>query len=119
LVGKIAGVGLTTAEIVFVGDPKCRVAVVVRETAEHGVLSASSAGVLDHRLMDLTHLPRHTALRPGQNVQTSGLGGIFPAGLPVGTVVDHRSVGYGLYTEARVKLSADTCRLNEVIVIFP
>jgi rod shape-determining protein MreC len=119
LVGKTADVGLTTAEIIFVGDPKCRVAVVVRETAEHGVLSASSVGVLDHRLVDLTHLPRHTALRPGQTVLTSGLGGVFPAGLPVGTVVDHRSVGYGLYTEARVKLLADNCRLSEVMVLFP
>lgn len=119
LVGKLANVGLTTSEVIFVGDPKCRVAVVVRETAEQGVLSASSAGVLDHRLVDLTHLPRHTALRPGQNVFTSGLGGVFPAGLPVGTVVDHRSVGYGLYTEARVKLSADTCRLNDVLVLLP
>ena len=111
--------GLTTAEVVFVGDPKCRVAVVVRETSEHGVLSSSSVGVLDHRLMDLTHLPRHTALKPGQRVFTSGLGGVFPAGLPVGTIVDYRSVGYGLYTEARVKLSADTSRLNEVLVLFP
>ncbi len=119
LVGKTAEVGLTTAEVVFVGDPKCRVAVVVRETAEHGVLSSASAGVLDHRLVDLTHLPRHTALRPGQSVLTSGLGGVFPAGLPVGTVVDHRSVGYGLYTEARVKLAVDTSRLNEVVVLFP
>jgi len=119
LVGKTADVGLTSSEIVFVGDPKCRVSVVVRETAEHGVLSASSAGVLDHRLVDLTHLPRHTALRPGQTVLTSGLGGVFPAGLPAGSVVDHRSVGYGLYTEARVKLSADTCRLKEVRVLVP
>ena len=119
LVGKIGEVGLTTAEVVFVGDPKCRVAVVVRETSEHGVLSSSSVGVLDHRLMDLTHLPRHTALKPGQRVFTSGLGGVFPAGLPVGTIVDYRSVGYGLYTEARVKLSADTSRLNEVLVLFP
>jgi rod shape-determining protein MreC len=75
--------------------------------------------VLDHRLVDLTHLPRNTALRPGQIVSTSGLGGIFPPGLPVGTVVDHRSVAYGLYTEARVKLLADTSRLREVMVILP
>lgn len=119
LVGKIGEVGLTAAEVVFVGDPKCRVAVVIRETGEQGVLSAPSSGVLDHRLVDLTHLPRHTALKPGQSAYTSGLGGIFPAGLPVGTVVDYRSVGYGLYTEARVKLSEDTSRLREVMVLLP
>jgi rod shape-determining protein MreC len=119
LVGRIDAVGPSTSEAILIGDPKCRVAVVVRETGEHGVLSSVSAGVLDHRLVDLTHLPRNTALRPGQTVFTSGLGGLFPAGIPVGTVVDVRSVGYGLYTEARVKLGADTSRLHELLVLFP
>lgn len=119
LVGKTGEVGLTTAEVIFLGDPKCRVAVVVRETGEQGVISATSVGVWDHRLVDLTHLPRHTLLRPAQSVYTSGLGGVFPAGLPVGSIVDHRSVGYGLYTEARVKLAEDTSRLREVLVILP
>jgi rod shape-determining protein MreC len=119
LIGRIDAVGPSTSEAILIGDPKCRVAVVVRETGEHGVLSSVSAGVLDHRLVDLTHLPRNTALRPGQTVFTSGLGGLFPAGIPVGTVVDVRSVGYGLYTEARVKLGADTSRLHELLVLFP
>ena len=61
LVGRVAEVGPSTAQVVFVGDPKCRVAVVVRETGEQGVITAPSAGVLDHRLVDLTHLPRNTS----------------------------------------------------------
>jgi rod shape-determining protein MreC len=119
LVGRVDRVAHATAEVVLVGDPRCRVAVVVRETGETGVLTTHSAGVLDHRLVDLTHLPRNFAVRPGQSVFTSGLGGVFPPGLPVGTVVDTRSVGYGLYAEARVKLHADPARLREVIVLLP
>jgi rod shape-determining protein MreC len=92
---------------------------VIRETGEHGIISASSAGVLDHRLVDLTHLPRNVSLRAGQTVYTSGLGGLYPPGIPVGTVVDSRSVAYGLYTEARVKLAADSSRLREVMVLMP
>lgn len=119
LVGRLGAVGPFSSEVVLIGDPKCRVAVVVREAGENGVLTTLSSGVLDHQLVDLTHLAGHTALQPGQTVFTSGLGGIFPAGLPVGTVVDWRSVGYGLYTEARVKLYADTSRLREVMVVRP
>ncbi|MBE7498781.1 MAG: hypothetical protein HS113_00395 [Verrucomicrobiales bacterium] len=33
--------------------------------------------------------------------------------------MDTRSVGYGLYSEARVKLVADSSRLREVLVIWP
>ncbi len=119
LIGRVTDVGFSTAQVVFVGDPKCRVAVVVRETGEQGVITAPSAGVLDHRLVDLTHLPRNSALKPGQTVFTSGLGGVFPAGLPVGSVVDSRTVGYGLSTEARVNLFADTSRLAELLVLLP
>ncbi len=119
LVGKTGAVSHATAEVVFIGDPNCRVAVLVRETGEMGVISAMSSSVLDHRLVDLTHLPRNSSLKAGQTVYTSGLGGVFPAGLPVGTVVDSRSVGYGLYTEARVRLVADTSRVREVMVLFP
>jgi rod shape-determining protein MreC len=119
LVGRVGQVGFATAEVILVGDPKCRVSVVVRETGENGVLSARSSGVLDHRWVDLTHLPRNTALKPGQTVATSGLGGVFPPGIAVGTVVDSRSVGYGLYTEARVRLTVDSSRLSEVMVMLP
>ncbi|MBM3879782.1 MAG: rod shape-determining protein MreC [Verrucomicrobia bacterium] len=119
LLGRVLEVGLTSAQVVLLGDPQCRVAVVVRETGESGVITAIASGVLDHRLVDLTHLPRNSALRPGQTVYTSGLGGLFPAGIPVGSVVDARSVGYGLYTEARVKLAADSSRMREVMVLFP
>jgi rod shape-determining protein MreC len=119
LVGRTGEVGLSRTQVLLVGDPKCRVAVLVREAGENGVISAVSSSVLDHRLVDLTNLPRHSALRPGQTVQTSGLGGIFPAGIPVGTIVDARSVGFGLYTEARVKMATDTSRLREVLVLMP
>jgi rod shape-determining protein MreC len=119
LVGRLGTVGPVSSEVILIGDPKCRVAVVVREAGENGVLTTLSTGVMDHRLVDLTHLARNTALQPGQTVFTSGLGGVFPAGLPVGTVVDWRTVGYGLYTEARVKLYADTSRLREVMVVLP
>jgi rod shape-determining protein MreC len=119
LVGRTGEVGHTRTQVWLVGDPKCRVAVLVREAGENGVITAFSTSVLDHRLVDLTNLPRQSALRPGQTVQTSGLGGVFPPGIPVGTIVDSRSVGFGLYTEARVKMAADTSRLREVVVLMP
>ncbi len=119
LVGRVGEVAYASSEVVLMGDPKCPVSVLVRETGENGVLTLSSSGVMDHRIVDLTHLPRNTALKAGQTVYTSGLGGVFPAGIPVGTIVDSRSVGYGLYTEARVKLTADSSRLREVMVILP
>jgi rod shape-determining protein MreC len=58
-------------------------------------------------------------VKPGQKVVTSGLGGIFPKGIPIGQVLDSQSVEFGLYVEARVKLAANLNGLEEIWVLMP
>jgi len=70
-------------------------------------------------LVDLTYLASSANLKPGQNVVTSGVGEIFPKGIPIGQVVDARAVEFGLYTEARVRLCANLGSLEQVWVLFP
>ena len=69
--------------------------------------------------MDLSYLPRQSQLRAGQRIVTSGEGGVFPPGILVGYLVDFRSIGYGLYQEARVKVSVRMNALEEVFVKVP
>jgi rod shape-determining protein MreC len=118
LVGRVSLVSLYTSQVVLVGDQNCRVSALV-ENATHdmGILSAS--GPLDTSLVDLGYLSNSANLRPGENVVTSGLGGIFPKGIPIGQIVDAQSVDYGLATEARVKLNANLGALEQVWVLFP
>jgi len=119
LAGRTWWVGLGTSQVLLLGDPKCHVAVEVRDTGEQGVLTRSASGSMDPRLVTMGYLPPSASLRSGQIVVTSGLGGVFPAGIPVGRIVDWRSVSYGLYTEARVKLFVDSSRLKHVLVLLP
>ncbi|HEV2327358.1 MAG TPA: rod shape-determining protein MreC [Verrucomicrobiae bacterium] len=116
LVGRISSVGYTRSQVILVGDPKCRVSALVQDPAQDtGILSAS--GPLDSSLADLTYLPGTADLKPGQLVITSGIGGVFPKGIPLGQVVDARQVDFGLYSEARVKLNANLGSLEEVFVL--
>jgi len=118
LVGRVSSVGLTRSQVVLMGDPNCHVSALVENPAhDMGIVSAS--GPLDTSLVDLTYLSGSASLKPGQNVITSGLGGVFPKGIPIGQVVDSRPVEFGLYTEARVKLSANLGALEQVWVLFP
>jgi rod shape-determining protein MreC len=118
LVGRVNSVSLTRSQIVLIGDPNCRVSAIVDNNArDMGVIIAS--GPVDTSLVQLTYLASSANLKPGQNVLTSGLGGIFPKGIPIGLVVDSRSVEFGLYTEARVKLNANLGSLEQVWVLFP
>jgi len=119
LVGRIGAVSLTRAQVILLGDPACRAAALVQNPArDQGIINAGAA-VLDPSLVNLGFLSRNAILAPGQNVVTSGQGGIFPAGIPLGTIVDFRAVEFGLYTEARVKLAANLSALEEVWVLFP
>src|SRR5262245_3108540 len=115
LVGRISEVSETRAQVLLIGDPKCRVAAEVQETRENGVVYAGS-GVLDSSLVQLGYLSRSSVLKPGQTVRTSGLGGLFPKGILIGQIVDFRTVDFGLYTEARVKLAVNLNVLHEVFV---
>ena len=68
--------------------------------------------------MNLTYLLGDAKVEAGQKVVTSGEGGIFPPGILVGQIVDSSQVENGLYTEARVKVSADLGSLEEVWVLM-
>lgn len=118
LVGRVHSVSFTRSQVVLVGDPNCKVAALVEnETHDTGVIG--NAGPLDTSLVELSYLSRNATLKPGQNVVTSGLGEIFPAGIPIGKVVDSRLVEYGLYTEARVKLEVNLGALDNLWVLLP
>jgi rod shape-determining protein MreC len=118
LVGRISSVGYARSQVVMVGDPGCRVSVrVVNPAHDMGVIGPG--GPLDNSLVDLSYLSGNANLKPGQQVVTSGEGGIFPPGINIGQIVDARQAEYGLYTEARVKLSANLGSLDEVWVLLP
>lgn len=118
LIGRVSSVSLTRAEVVLIGNPDCRVSAIVDDAAhDMGVIVAS--GPVDTSLVNLTYLASTANLKPGQAVVTSGLGNVYPKGIPIGQIVDVRTVEYGLYNEARVKLNANLGSLEQVWVLFP
>ena len=118
LIGRISSVGYSRSQVALIGDPACRISALVEDPAQDtGILSAS--GPLDSSLADLTYLSSSALLKSGQQVVTSGIGGVFPKGIPLGQIVDSSQVEYGLYTEARVKLNVNLGALEEVYVLMP
>lgn len=117
LVGRVSSVGLTSSQVLLLGDPDCKVSAQVENaTRDAGIIGAS--GPLDRELVEMGYLSGSANLKSGQVVRTSGNGGIYPANITVGTVVDSHPAEYGLATVARVKLAANLNALEEVWVIF-
>lgn len=119
LIGKIDQVGPSSSRVVLIGDPNCRVSAVVEKSLDSGIIQADSSSILDPSIVELTFLDGQSAAKPGLVVMTSGQGGVFPAGIPIGKIIDMGSVGFGMYTEARVKLSANLRHMSQVFVMFP
>jgi rod shape-determining protein MreC len=123
LVGRVSEVGFAQAQVVLVGDPNCRVAVAVggAQRRDRGVIAPSSSSPLDATLVELSYLSGKANLTAGDRVYTAGTGegGIFPSGILVGQVADFRTVGYGLYNEALVRLAVEMNQLEEVWVMMP
>ena len=87
LVGRVISLTPHTAEVLLVTDPALKVSCFVEGTASRttGIL----AGGTDDLLI-LTHMTADVALPPRAQVLTSGLGGVFPAGIAVGTFLSER-----------------------------
>jgi rod shape-determining protein MreC len=117
LIGRTSIVGENRSHVVLLGDRNLRVGAMIRETGETGVIVPASAGPLENNMVEMVYLPGNSGTKRGHNVITSGDGGLFRRGIVIGSVVDTRSIGYGLATEARIKLAADFSSLEHVWVL--
>lgn len=87
LLGRVALVGDRSARILLVTDLNSRIPVLVGESRLRAILAGDNT---DRPRIDF--LPLEAGVSDGDLVITSGHGGAFPAGLPVGVVV---AVGKG------------------------
>ena len=118
LVGRVSAVYPTCAQVVLLGDPNCKASALVENVA-HDMGIVTPCGPLENSLVELTYLSGAANVKPGQNVVTSGLGGVFPKGIPIGQIAESaQPVEYGLYAEARVKLAVNLNALDQVWVLF-
>jgi rod shape-determining protein MreC len=119
LVGRIQSVSPTRSQVILLGDPDLRVAAIVETNHETGIITAGTSLPQEQGMIDLDLLSGNSPVSPGQSVVTWGAGGVFPAGIPIGRIVDTRPKEDGLSMEARVKLAANLGALEEVWVLVP
>jgi rod shape-determining protein MreC len=86
LVGRIAEVGSRAARVLLITDFNSRVPVVVDGTRQRAILAGDNSARPSLRYVDAGGV-----IRIGDRIVTSGQGGVFPPGLPVGVVasIDH------------------------------
>lgn len=87
LLGQTTHVGPFSAEVILITDPEHAVPVQIDRTG----LRTIAVGTGDTASLALPYLPANADVKAGDVLTTSGLGGVFPAGYPVGRVAEvHR-----------------------------
>ena len=118
LVGKVTDVGANWCKVTAIIDSTVTAAAAVERTRDNcmvrGVFSASKpSGELE-----LYYLPTGlTDLVPGDVIMTSGIGGIYPKGIKIGTVKEVMLDTDTSGTNALVTPSVDFLHLEEVMII--
>ena len=115
LVGKTTTVSANISIVLLVSDENCRVAAKVESSHEQGIVTGERVAGTLTPLLDLNFLNKQANLQPGQKAVTSGVGGVFPAGLPIGSVQSF-SVR-ALDGQARITPAVDLSHLEDVFVV--
>jgi rod shape-determining protein MreC len=114
LVGRVFEVTPHTASVLMLSDPNSGVSGRVQraDSRATGVCKGDFSPTLT-----MIYLAGDASIQPGDTIVSSGLGGVFPKGLVIGTVQEVKSEAGKLLKQARVRPAVDFERLEEVYIL--
>ena len=116
LVGRVERSIAHQSRVLTLLHHDCAVAVRVARTRVEGVLRWEFG---DRPILHLNYVSSQEDVKPGDLVFTSGLGGIFPEGLRIGTVTRAGIEPNGLMKEIEVRPSVEFRSVEQVLVYTP
>lgn len=117
LVGRVIDVGGSWAKVLSIIDSQSAVSAIAQRSRDNGTLQGDTTLYDGEGLCRMVYLPQDATVREGDIVITSGLGDIFPKGLPIGTIVGVENEPFAVYKTALIQPGVDFKHLEEVLVI--
>ncbi len=113
IMGQIVEVLPNVSVALLITDPTHAIPVTVRRTGLRTI--AFGTGAIDR--LQLPNIPISADIKVGDELVTSGLGGRFPAGFPVGEIVEVSNDQSGMFAAAIAKPAAALDRSGEVLLL--
>jgi rod shape-determining protein MreC len=114
VVGRIVESSWSVSRVLLAIDYNSNIDAVIQGTRSQGILQGGGA-----MGCNLKYVERSEEIKVGDAVLTSGMGGIFPKGLLIGTVVSVDRKDSGLFQKIEVMPAVYFSRLEEVSIILP
>lgn len=112
VVGRVVEATATSSRVLLISDSRSAVGVLIQRSRDTGVVEGKGGGTVY-----LNYLSRAADVRAADVVVTSGLGGVFPKGLVIGTVTAILREEGALVQGAVIRPAAPLDRLEEVLVL--
>ena len=112
VVGKLIAVSHDAARVLLISDHNSALDAFDQRSRARGII----AGVVEDGLT-MKYVERSEDIKPGDMIVTSGMDGIFPRGLLVGTVARVSREGPGLFLNIEVKAAVDFRELEQVMIL--
>jgi rod shape-determining protein MreC len=117
VVGRVVSVSKNYSKVLLLIDQNSAVDCVTQRTRDSGIVKGLSAKTIVYE-PSMDYVAKTSDIIVGDAVLTSGIGGIFPKGVPVGEVVDVKAPTDELFMEVKIKPSVDFSKLEEILVIL-
>lgn len=118
LVGQITVVYKNSSIIQTLSNENIAVGCMVQSTGENGIVKGYNNGGSEQLAM-IYNLGKDSAVKKGDVVITSGIGGFYPKGLRVGVVTDVENDNGNLSKNAYIQPYIDINKLEEIFIVIP
>ncbi|MCL4395026.1 MAG: rod shape-determining protein MreC [Chloroflexi bacterium] len=116
LVGRVTEVGTHWSKVLLITDPSSSVNGVVQSTRATGIVEGQIGNLVSKDLV-IKYVPQGDAIKVGDLILTSGLGGTFPKRIVIGQVTEVRKQDIELFQEATIHPTVDFTRLEFVLIL--
>lgn len=116
LVGYVSEVGTTYAKITSIIDSTTSVASSVKRTGDSAVVEGDLK-LQEQGRCRMVYVDKDSIITAGDDLETSGMGGIYPKGIYIGKVLEITDDGTGLSQQASVEPAVDFDSVAEVFII--
>lgn len=113
LVGRVVTVSGPYAKVQMITDRLAGVSAMVLRNRRQGVVRGGGRG----DGLELDYVPLQADVRPGDRVLTAGIDGVYPRGIPIGTVASVEAGGQQLFHRIQVVPAVDFGAVDQVYLL--
>lgn len=117
LAGRIIRASKNTSDVLFLVDPACKVSARFTHSDAFGIVQGQGTSWRGRASCRMDFINKTVQIKRGDEVVTSGLGGVYPSGLVIGHVDQVRLDNSGLYQSADIVPVANLRSLDLVFVM--